>query len=289
MSSGIATWGVQLRANRRARRLPPASVVAAAIFLAIVIVCASVGSLLAPFSASEEHLFLGMTSPSSTHLLGTDTLGRDVLSRLIVAARPSVVGPVCVAAGTLVFGSGLGLFAGFTGGLPDGLLSRFAELVYSMPAILVAVVVVGVTGGGYWLTVALLVFLSIPSDFRIARSATMTQVRLPYVDAARVLGLSRRRIMLAHVLPNILPTVVANLSLDFVGALIGFSSLAFLGIGVPPGSAEWGSMLSDGQSVILTNPWLSVAPAVVLIATAASATLVGDWSYDRVVARRSAP
>jgi ABC-type dipeptide/oligopeptide/nickel transport system permease subunit len=208
-----------------------------------------------------------------------------VLSQLIVGARLAVIGPLCVAAGCLLIGCSLGIMAAYFGGAVDSVIGRFADLVYALPALLIAIVILGTVGGGYWLTVAVLTLLSVPYEIRLCRSAAMVQVRQPYIDAARTLGLSSQNIMRRHVLPNILPTVVATCLLDFVGALIGFTALQFLGFGVQPGSADWGTMISSGQGLITLNPWLCIAPALLLIATAASVTLIGDWAYDRIALR----
>jgi len=180
----------------------------------------------------------------------------------------------------------LGLIAGYRGGVIDSLLNRFADLIYALPALLVAVVVVGVVGGGYWVAVLVLIVLSLPGEIRLCRSATSVQARLPYVDAAHTLGVSAPRIMFRHILPNIMPTVVATFLLDFAGAVVGFSSLAFLGLGVQPGSTAWGSMLADGQSLITINPWLALSPAILLILTTASVTLIGDWVHSYFAADR---
>ena len=160
------------------------------------------------------------------------------------------------------------------------MVSRLADLIFALPGLLVAVVVIGVLGGGFLLAVAILIFLSIAWQIRVVRGAALVQARLPYVDAARTLDISDLRIMGRHILPNIRAVVLASFLLDLVAALISFSGLAFLGLGIPAGSAAWGSMLSDGQDLITTNASLSLAPAVLIVLTAASMTLIGDWVYE---------
>lgn len=285
MSADVA--GLSLEPSRPlARRLdvPALTVGAAAIVLAVVVMV-FLGRWITPHNPDVQNLAFGARGPGGGHWLGTDSLGRDVLSRLIVGAEPALLGPVCVAIGATAIGSSLGLLAGYSGGVADAVLNRYADLVYALPALLVSVVLVGVLNGGYWMAVAILVFLSTPSQLRIARSATMVQVRLPYVDAARTLGISGIRTMTRHILPNITPTVVTMFLLEFVGALIGFSGLAYLGLGVQPTSAAWGSMLNQGQPLIAVNPWLSLAPAIMIVLTAASITLIGDWAFDRLSQR----
>ena len=184
----------------RDRRLPtrwrpPALTMAAIAFTALVVVCLIAGSLVTPQDPDKQNVLLGAVPPGSGHILGTDQLGRDVLSRLIVGTRPALIGPLCVAVGATLIGSSLGLLAGFRGGAVDSALRRFADLIFSLPALLVAVVVIGVVQGGYWLAAAILLFLSIAWQIRLARSATLVQARLPYVDSARTLDVSDLRIM----------------------------------------------------------------------------------------------
>jgi peptide/nickel transport system permease protein len=277
----ISEVGVD-RAGRR--RLPVltaiALVVAAAVAVAVVF-----GSHIAPHDPDAQDLILGASGRSAEHWLGTDDLGRDVFSRMIVGARAALIGPLVVALLTLLVGAPLGLMAGYYGGRVDGAISRGADLIWALPALLVAIVVLGVVDGGYWLTVAVIAFLSLPHMIRLSRSATLVQARLPYVDAVRTMGLSGPRIMARHVFPNVSPTIVATFLLDFVGALIVFSSLAFLGIGLEPGSADWGTMLASGRELLFVNPWLLLGPGIAIVLTAASVTLLGDWAYERLSER----
>lgn len=262
-------------------RRMPVLVLCAAGFLGLIAVVAIFGSLIAPKDPDSQDLFLNASMPSGSHWLGTDQLGRDVFSRVIVGTSNAVLGPVIVALGTVSVGAALGLVAGYRGGLFDTVASRCADLMYALPGLLVIIVLAGVVGGGYWFAVGILTVLSIPGAFRITRSAALAQVRLPYVEAARTLGLSAPRVLGRHVLPNILPTVVASFLLDIVAALIGLSGLSYLGIGVPPGTPDWGAMLQEGQALLAENPWLTLAPSIMIMLTATSVTLLGDWVYDR--------
>ena len=162
----------------------------------------------------------------------------------------------------------------------DSAISRTADLLYSLPALLIAIVVVGLVSSSYAMMIVVLAFLMFPGDVRLLRSVTMVQARLPYVDAARTLGLSAPRILQRHILPNIRSTVVSSFLLDFAAALVGFSALAFLGLGAQPGSADWGTMVAEGQSLLLVNPAMSMAPAILLIVVTAAATVVGDWLFE---------
>jgi peptide/nickel transport system permease protein/glutathione transport system permease protein len=273
------------RGARRRRRRVPVLTAVALVVLAAVVVALLLGSLVTPHDPDTQDLVLGAAGRSGEHWLGTDELGRDVLSRLIVGTRAALIGPLVVALLTLCVGAPLGLAAGYFGGRVDGAISRFADVIWALPALLVAIVVLGVVDAGYWLAVAVIAFLSLPHMIRLSRSATLVQARLPYVDAVRTLGLSSTHILARHVFPNVSPTILATFLLDFVGALIVFSSLAFLGIGIEPGSSDWGTMLAAGRELLFVNPWLLLGPGIAIVVTAASITLIGDWMYERMSER----
>jgi peptide/nickel transport system permease protein len=268
----------------RRRRLPVLTAVALVV-LAALVVALLLGSLVAPHDPDAQDLVLGASGRSGEHWLGTDDLGRDVFSRMIAGTRAALLGPLVVALLTLFVGAPLGLAAGYFGGRVDGVISRFADLIWALPALLVAIVVLGFVDAGYWMAVAVIAFLSLPHMIRLSRSAALVQARLPYVEAVRTLGISTTRIMARHVFPNVSPTVLATFLLDFVGALIVFSSLAFLGIGLEPGSADWGTMLAAGRELLFVNPWLLLGPGIAIVVTAASITLLGDWVYERMSER----
>ncbi|MGW4421979.1 ABC transporter permease [Streptosporangium sp. NPDC004631] len=262
-------------------RRPPVSVVAALAVLLAVAVAAAFAPWLVP-GATGQDLMLGITRPGPGHPLGTDDLGRDVLELLVAGARTAVPGALCVAAGSMLIGNLVGLPAGYLGGWADALAMRWADLMFSLPALLVAIVVAGVLGGGYGLAIAVLVVLFAPTDTRVVRGAVLEQRYRPYVEAARLKNLSAWRIMIRHVWPNIAPVALANAFLNFAYALVSLASLSFLGLGVPAGSPDWGRTLSDNRTQILANPWAVIAPGLAIIATAAALNIVGDWLYERV-------
>ena len=249
-------------------------------FVATVLVFAAFGPLIAPRGPNAQNLLVGVTTPNGDFWLGTDDLGRDVFSRTIVGARTAVIGPILIALGAMVIGNALGLLAGYRGGLLDAAIMRWVDMMYALPGLLVAIVVVGVLGGGYLLAVALLVILTAPYDTRIVRGATLEQRPLPYVEAARTLGLPAGRIMFRHIWPNVLPLVVANTFLNFAFSLVSLSALSFLGLGVGPGTADWGRMLSESRTLLFDNPVAALAPGGMIVFTAASMNLIGDWLYE---------
>jgi peptide/nickel transport system permease protein len=256
----------------------------AAVVLAVAAL-AAVGSAVAPVDPNAQSLLNALAGPSRAHWLGTDQLGRDVLSRTIVGARTAVVGPAIVAVGSFALGSAGGVSAGYLGGWLDTVLMRWADVMLALPVLLVAIVVVGILGGGYGFAVAVLTVFYTPHAVRIARAATLEQRVLPYVEAARTLGLSRTRIMLRHIWPNTWPLLVANALLDFALALVGLAGLSFLGLGVGPKTPDWGRMVGDGRAHLVDNPLEIVVPGVMLVLTALSVNLVGDWLHERAAAQ----
>jgi len=185
----------------------------------------------------------------------------------------------------MLLGNLLGLLGGYRGGFTDTAVSRYADLVYALPALLVAIVIVGVVGGGYFVAVALLIVLYSPVDTRIVRSATLVQRAQPYVEAARTGDVPQYRIIFWHVWPNVLPLAVANAFLTFAFSIVSLASLSFLGLGVGPGAADWGRMLSDSRTLLFDNEWTALGPGIALVATAASMNVVGDWLFERLTER----
>jgi peptide/nickel transport system permease protein len=271
---------VERRAQRVHSILIPCSLV-----LGGVVVMAVFGTLIAPQDPGAQNLQEVLKSPSSSHWLGTDSLGRDVFSRLIVGARSALIGPLVIAVGSMVLGGILGLLAGYRGGRVDAMIMRWVDLMWAIPALLVIIVATGTFGGGYWFAVGLLTVLTIPFDTRVVRGAALEQVPRPYVEAAKVLGVPDRRIMLFHIWPNLAAVAVANTFLVFAGALVGLAGLSFLGLGVPPGTPDWGLMLAEGRAVLFANPVASLAPGAMIVLTATSMNLLGDWLYERLSSR----
>ena len=228
-------------------------------FVVMLAVVAVIAQFIAPYDPYLQVIVDSNQGPSPAHLLGTDELGRDIWSQLIYGTRTALVGP----------------------------FMRITEIIYAVPPLILAIVLVGLFGGGYWLAVLVLIFLSAPADVRVVRSAVLAQRELPYVVAARAVGLRGVRIATRHVLPNVTPTVSANVLLQFVGALVALSGLAFLGLGVAPGSPDWGLMVAENRSNLDINPLAVIMPALLITLLAISVTILGDRVYDLLSGRRS--
>lgn len=268
-------------------RVPGPAVAVALLVLAVAAVAALFGGLILP-DATAQDLATGITFPGPGHPLGTDELGRDVLSLLAAGAGTAVLGALAVSAGSMALGNLVGLPAGYLGGRADAVAMRWADLMLSLPALLVAIVVAGVMGGGFGLAIAVLVVLFAPTDARVVRGAVLEQRSRAYVEAARLQNLSSWRIMTRHVWPNIVPVALANAFLNFAYALVSLASLSFLGLGVAAGSPDWGRTLADNKGQLFANPWAAVAPGLAIIITAAAVTVVGDWLQERAEQRRLA-
>jgi peptide/nickel transport system permease protein len=266
----------------RARRAATSGLLVFAFgIVAVVVVCAIFGSGISPDSPFTQRLGVGDQPPSAEFLAGTDLLGRDVLSRVVHGAWTALIGPIVVAAGAFAVATLLGLLSGYLGGSVDTAIMRWVDFMIALPGPLVAIVIVGVVGGGYWTAVAVLIILFTAPDTRIVRSAVLEQRPLPYIDAARALGVSKARILFVHILPNVLPIILAYVVLDFAFALVNLAGLSFLGLGVEPGTPDWGRMLFENRNILFSNPVALLLPASMIILTAVSMNLIGDWLFER--------
>jgi peptide/nickel transport system permease protein len=264
------------------RRLPLVPLV---VLLAFVVM-ALFGPWLAPLDPDQPDLLARLTPPawvdggSPSHLLGTDRLGRDVLSRIIVGARPSfVVALVTIAMGG-VLGAVLGLLAGYFGGRVDAVIMRLADSAISFPLILLALLMAAVVGPGILTVVVATSLLLWARIARLIRGEVLSIKERDFIALARVAGIPWWRILLVHVLPNVLNTVVVLLTLD-LGLVIGVeATLSFLGAGIPPPTPTWGQMVSDGRAYVATAWWLSLFPGLAIAVVILSFNLLGDWLRD---------
>jgi len=264
------------------RRRAPWMMVIVGVFLAMIALLAAFGGLLFPDAMRQDILASLLPAGSEGHPLGTDELGRDVLAMTIAGTASSVVGPVLVALGSMLCGIVLGTLAGYERGWLDFAIGRWTDLLLALPVLLAAIVVSGVLGGGYAVTVVLLIVLFSPSDIRIVRAGVLEQTARPYIEAAQMLSLSRWRVMFRHILPNVSTLVITNVMLNTAFALVAFSSLSFLGVGVAPGVADWGRQLTDNRAIMFDNPAAVIVPALLIILVACAVNVLGDWLGERL-------
>lgn len=262
-------------------RRMPWSVGASLGVLVVLAVLIIVSVFIEPW-ALTQNLALGVTPAGSPgHVLGTDNLGRDVLALSLAGTASALVGPMVIAAGSMMLGLFFGVTAAWRGGLWDTAVSRTCEILLALPVTLLAIVVAGILGGNYWVTVGILVLLFAPSDVRMIRSATLQQMPKPYLESAILLGMPTSRILWRHVLPNITPIVWANFFVNVAFALVSLSGLSFLGLGVSAQSADWGRQLADGRAFLFQNPAAVVVPGLLIIIAAAAINIAGDYFATR--------
>lgn len=258
------------------------TVAASAILLAIVTIAAVASPFLVNAAGTQSILDALLPPGSPGHLLGTDELGRDILLLTIAGTGSAVAGPTVIAAGSMLLAVVFGTLAGYVGGVTDSVIGRIVDVLLSLPVMLLAIVVAGIFGAGYWVTVLLLVILFCPSDIRIVRAGVAEQTPRPYVEAAQMLSLSPARIMYRHIVPNVWPLILTNFMLNLGIALVTLSSLSFLGIGVAPGTPDWGRQIADGRSVMGDNPAMLLIPAVLIVLVTMAINLLGDHLGERL-------
>jgi ABC-type dipeptide/oligopeptide/nickel transport systems, permease components len=267
--------------NNKKLKLPPARIVLSGLLLLIIFAWMILPSLFAPDALSLDIKNAKLPAGSVGHLLGTDALGRDVLKLLIAGAHSAMIGPICIALGSLIIGLILGSSAGWFGGFWDKIVSAYADLTLSMPSMLLAIVAAAIIGGGYWVSVLVMIILYSPFDIRLVRSAVIQQKYKPYIESTKMLNLSAASILAKHIFPNIAMVVLVNFFLNIAYGLMSMSSLSFLGLGVGPKEADWGRQLSDGRELLSQNPAMSLSAGIVIILTAVAINLIGSYLLER--------
>ena len=256
-------------------------VIISALILLIVLLWVLFPQLFAPNALAQDITNSSLPAGSPGHILGTDTLGRDVLSLIIAGSRSAMVGPICIALGSLIIGVIFGNLAGWYGGWPDRIISAYADLTLSMPSMLLAIAAAGIIGGGYWVSVAVMIILYSPADIRLVRASVIQQKSKPYIESAQLMRLKPFHILSRHIFPNIYLIVLVNFFLNIAYGLVSMSSLSFLGLGVGPGDADWGRQLSDGRSYLFNNPSLSIGTGLAIILTAVAINTIGSFAMEK--------
>ncbi len=265
-------WGLAWRRFRRNK----AAIVGGVVLIAIAIV-AILADVIAPFSLNYYNPDLFNSPPGEGgHLLGTDRVGRDVFTRVVHAARISLrIGFLAVAIAA-IGGTLVGLIAGFLGGKTDWLISRVLDVMLAFPGILLAIVIVSTLGPGINNALIALGISAIPYYARVVRGATLSARELVYVRAARAVGMRETRIMLRHVLPNLMSPIIIMATLGLASSIIAAAGLGFLGLGAEPPTPEWGLELAEGRRYLRTAPWVSIPHGVAIFVTVMSMNLLGD-------------
>ncbi|KJF67247.1 ABC transporter permease [Rhizobium nepotum] len=252
--------------------------------LLTVVICLAVllSDVLFPGGAEKIDLMARLAKPfaSAAHPLGTDPLGRDVLARVVAGGKISLLVGFTSVIGAVVFGVAVGLVAGYYRGFWDMLVMRFADIQLAMPFILLAITFIAIVGGSLTNTIILLIVSQWVQYARLVRGSVLTLREREFILSARAIGVRDWRIILQHLLPNLIGPVIVLMTLNVANNILLESSLTFLGLGVDPTIPSWGGMLADGRTYLQTAWWVSVFPGLAILLTVLGLNLLGDWLRD---------
>jgi peptide/nickel transport system permease protein len=252
------------------------------VILVVFLILAVFGQFLTPFDPNKVGVGPQLAGPSPRFWLGTDSLGRDELSRIIAGARPAILAAVESIALAGVVGIAIGVIAGYLGGLWDGLLSRLMDLLFAFPEYLLAILVVAILGNGLTNVAIAIGVICVPRFARVARGSTKEVLSRSYVEAAVLSHRGRWWIMWRHVLPNISSPLIVMTAISLSTAEGAYASLAFLGFGELPPTADFGSMIAAAQPYLLSSPWQVLYPSIVFVVLVVAFNLLGDVLRDRL-------
>ena len=261
--------------------------IGSAVVIAIAILAALFGPLLAPYNPNVPNLALAWVSSTGGHLLGYDFEGRDVLSRLLAGAQTTMLGPLAVVIISITAGTLLAVTAAWRRGVSDAVISSGLDIVFAFPGILLAVLVTAVFGAGLPAASIALSIAYLPYVTRVLRGAALRERNQPYVAALEVQGAPAASICLRHVIPNVLPLIVAQATILFGYAMVDLAAISFLGLGVQPPTANWGVMISENQDgLLLGHPLPAVAPGLCIVTVVIAVNVLGERLSDQAGAAR---
>ncbi|WP_432752224.1 ABC transporter permease [Streptomyces sp. JL2001] len=254
--------------------------------LAALVLIAVLAPVLAPYDPEALDLAASLAGTTGEHLLGTDQSGRDILSRLMHGARTGLLGPLLVVGVSTLLGTLLGVVAAWRGGWADSVLSRSMDMVFAIPGLLFAILLVSVVGSGMTAPVIAMAVAYTPYVGRLVRGIARQEKARPYIESYRVQGWSGWTVCLRHLLPNIAPTVFAQSAMNFGYALMDLAALSYLGFGVQPPTADWGAMINEGQSAVQQGAMLpALAPSACIVLAVVAFGIVGEGLADRIARR----
>jgi ABC-type dipeptide/oligopeptide/nickel transport system permease subunit len=251
--------------------------------VALMTLAAIFAPFLAPYDPDQVDLAAFYSGPTAAHWLGTDALGRDILSRMIYGARTALLGPLLVVVSSTILGILLGLLAGWRGGWIDSVLGRIFDVVFAFPSLLIAIMAVALFGKGLVAPVIAMSIAYAPFVARLTRSLVASERSRPYVAAYRVQGFSGSWIALRRVLPNVTPIVGAQSTLNFGYVLAELAALSFLGLGVQAPTADWGAMINEAQAGLIGGYFLpAIVPAIAVVIVVVAVNVIGEDLSDRI-------
>ncbi|UCD57836.1 MAG: ABC transporter permease [Candidatus Hydrogenedentota bacterium] len=275
----VATFSSSFIASRSFFRQNKLSAAAAAV-LGMVVLAAVVGPVAWPYSPTEINLDEALSPPSLSHPFGTDNHGRDVVARTIAGARISLCIGVAVTLLSLLLGTALGLLGGFFGRPVDSLAVVFTDVTLAFPSLLLAIAISVVIAPGFASVLIALSAVGWPTFARLSRSVVFSIKQTEYFSAAVASGCPSMRLVIKHVLPNCMPLLIVAASLRLGGFMLGEAALSFLGLGVQPPMASWGSMISHGRDFLHSAPWITIFPGIAIALTIVSMNSLGDSLRD---------
>ena len=270
---------------RRLLAYPVASV--GGLLCLLMVLCAVAAPFVAPFDPLDQHIVDQLSPPGGDYWFGTDAYGRDVLSRILWGARISLVVAFTSTAAAILVGGSIGMVSGYVGGRWDGWLMRAMDVLLSFPSLILGLIVMALLGPELPNLVFAIALTAVAPFARIARAPVLSLKERAYVEAGRALGFGHGRILLVHILPNILSEVLVMGSLWMATAVRTEASLSFIGLGVAPPTPTWGGMMRDGFENILDAPWLSVFPGLAILLLVLGLNMVGDGLRDAADPRLS--
>lgn len=250
------------------------------VLVVILLLVAALAKYLCPYDPYAQDLLQAMKAPSMEHILGTDRYGRDLFSRILVGSTTSIYATLLLVMIVMAAGTVIGILCGWYGGILDTILMRISDVFLAFPSLVFALAVAGVLGGGIQNAIIALAVIGWPKFARLARGLTLAQKDAPYLMAVRMSGSSVPKILFKHVLPNIAGSVLVTAVLDIGTMMMELAGLSFLGLGVQPPMAEWGSMINDGRSMLQIAPWMALAPGLAIFITVMIFNLLGDTLRD---------
>lgn len=251
-----------------------------AVIILLFILTALAGPTFAPHEPLKQNLINNYQNPSREHLLGTDSLGRDILSRIIYGARISLMISLISVSCSVLIGLLLGVISGYYGKWPETIIMRFMDLLLAFPGLLLALVIVAILGQGIVNTMIAISIFTIPYLTRIIRASVLSIKETEYIEACRAGGVPDYRIILYHIIPNSISPVIVQGTLNLGTAILTASGLSFLGLGVQPPHPEWGAMLSNSRDLIRATPVAAIAPGIAITLVVLSFSLMGDGLRD---------
>lgn len=250
------------------------------VLLFILIVVALFPDLVAPFDPLEGSLREAFIAPNSTNIAGTDKLGRDIFSRIVYGVRLSLGISLATVSLIVLIGATLGIVAGYIGGVTDKIIMAISNILMSCPSMVLAIALAGIMGASVTNAMFAIFIVTISKYIRLTRSLVIQVTEEEYIKAARICGASHVQILIKHILPNIIQTLIVTASTDIGTIILELSSLSFLGFGVPPPTPELGYMINDGRAYLMSAPWLVIAPGIALFCVVSLVNLVSDKLRD---------